>query len=215
MSQEAQRPLSRPRDPAAEAAGGIRIGGYHSLPSSPTPSRGHIRRLHLRTTRESSRSSTRSTSRAPRRPAFTDFAVTSQGCLLVLRHGWRRGSARTALRQRAGVTRQRRGHALGRHPPRRGGDDENRLIGITPLGGTYVFARNAHPGMSEFAGPTFSPDGHTLFVNIQTPGIRFAVWDPFARQNHARHRQMAYADPPAKYARRSRASSRRLPSATA
>jgi secreted PhoX family phosphatase len=28
----------------------------------------------------------------------------------------------------------------------------------------------------EFAGATFSPDGETLFVNIQTPGSTFAIW---------------------------------------
>lgn len=82
------------------------------------------------------------------------------------------------------------------------GDDENRLIGITPEGTSYVFANNAHPDMSEFAGPTFSPDGRTLFVNVQSPGITFAIWGPFARQNRARQRQMAHADPPAAYAPR-------------
>ena len=34
----------------------------------------------------------------------------------------------------------------------------------------------------EFAGATFSPDGRTLFVNIQaSAGISFAVWGPWAR----------------------------------
>ena len=32
---------------------------------------------------------------------------------------------------------------------------------------------------SEFAGATFSPDGTTLFVNIQTPGITFAITGPW------------------------------------
>jgi len=32
----------------------------------------------------------------------------------------------------------------------------------------------------EFAGSTFSPDGHTLFVNIQaTAGLTFAIWGPW------------------------------------
>jgi secreted PhoX family phosphatase len=31
----------------------------------------------------------------------------------------------------------------------------------------------------EFAGATFSPDGETLFVNIQSPGITFAIWGPW------------------------------------
>jgi uncharacterized protein len=32
----------------------------------------------------------------------------------------------------------------------------------------------------EFAGATFSPDGHTLFVNIQAgQGITYAIWGPW------------------------------------
>jgi secreted PhoX family phosphatase len=34
----------------------------------------------------------------------------------------------------------------------------------------------------EFAGATFSPDGHTLFVNIQASrGLTFAIWGPWGR----------------------------------
>jgi hypothetical protein len=33
----------------------------------------------------------------------------------------------------------------------------------------------------EFAGVTFSPDGKTLFVNIQVPGVTLAIWGPFDR----------------------------------
>jgi hypothetical protein len=34
----------------------------------------------------------------------------------------------------------------------------------------------------EFAGATFSPDGHTLFVNIQASrGMTFAIWGPWGR----------------------------------
>jgi secreted PhoX family phosphatase len=34
----------------------------------------------------------------------------------------------------------------------------------------------------EFAGSTFSPDGSTLFVNIQaSAGMTFAIWGPWAR----------------------------------
>jgi secreted PhoX family phosphatase len=33
----------------------------------------------------------------------------------------------------------------------------------------------------EFAGSTFSPDGGTLFVNIQaSAGMTFAIWGPWA-----------------------------------
>jgi uncharacterized protein len=55
------------------------------------------------------------------------------------------------------------------------GDGENFLRGVTPDGELYNFARNALND-SEFAGACFSPDGHTLFVNIQTPGITLAIW---------------------------------------
>lgn len=47
-----------------------------------------------------------------------------------------------------------------------------------------------------FAGPTFSPDGKTFFVNFQNPGITFAIWGPFQRKNNQRQRQMAVAAPP-------------------
>jgi secreted PhoX family phosphatase len=49
---------------------------------------------------------------------------------------------------------------------------------------------------SEFDGPTFSPDGSTFFVNIQRPGITYAIWGPFKEPSGARQRQMAHADPP-------------------
>lgn len=76
------------------------------------------------------------------------------------------------------------------------GDDGNRIVGITPEGETYVFAYNRLSD-AEFAGPVFSPDGKTFFVNIQSPGRTFAIWGPFARRNAARQRQMAVAAPPA------------------
>jgi secreted PhoX family phosphatase len=79
------------------------------------------------------------------------------------------------------------------------GGGENRIVAITPEGGTYVFARNAHPDMNEFAGPTFAPDGRTFFVNVQDPGTTFAIWGPFKARSSARQRVMAHADPPAGY----------------
>lgn len=77
------------------------------------------------------------------------------------------------------------------------GDGENRVMGITPDGEVYKFASN---NLSEFAGPTFSPDGDTFFVNIQNPGITFAIWGPFKKRNAGRQRQMATATPPASLA---------------
>ena len=75
------------------------------------------------------------------------------------------------------------------------GDFVNRVMGITPDGQVYPFA-SSRLNDSEFAGPTFSPDGNTFFVNFQNPGITFAIWGPFRRTNRRRQRQMAVAAPP-------------------
>jgi uncharacterized protein len=75
------------------------------------------------------------------------------------------------------------------------GDFKNRVMGITPDGQVYPFA-SCRLNDSEFAGPTFSPDGNTFFVNFQNPGITFAIWGPFRRTNRRRQRQMAVAAPP-------------------
>jgi uncharacterized protein len=74
------------------------------------------------------------------------------------------------------------------------GSGQDRLMGITPEGKVYPFAANRLSD-SELAGPTFSPDGNTLFVNIQSPGQTFAIWGPFQRRNSARAREMSYAAP--------------------
>ena len=34
---------------------------------------------------------------------------------------------------------------------------------------------------SEWAGACYSPDGKWLFVNIQTPGVTFAITGPWSR----------------------------------
>ncbi len=52
------------------------------------------------------------------------------------------------------------------------------MVGVTPAGDTYQFARNAISS-SELAGGTFSPDGTTLFVNIQESGWTLAITGPF------------------------------------
>jgi secreted PhoX family phosphatase len=58
------------------------------------------------------------------------------------------------------------------------GGGENYLRGVTPQGELYNFARNAL-NSSEFCGACFSPDGNTMFVNIQSPGITLAIWGPW------------------------------------
>lgn len=63
------------------------------------------------------------------------------------------------------------------------------LFGATDSGRTYPIARNElnlgteqAPEYSEFTGVTFSPDGRTLFANIQDPGIMLAITGPWRRQ---------------------------------
>ena len=55
------------------------------------------------------------------------------------------------------------------------GDGQQFIRGVNPNGTLYTFARNAL-NESEFAGACFSPDGKTMFVNIQDPGITLAIW---------------------------------------
>ena len=73
------------------------------------------------------------------------------------------------------------------------GDEGQFLIGLTPEGYAFRFCRNTVllngevNGIvgdftnSEFAGATFDPSGRWLFVNIQTPGITFAITGPWRR----------------------------------
>ena len=57
-------------------------------------------------------------------------------------------------------------------------DDHCGLIGVTPEGALYPFARNLYTP-SELAGACFAPDGRTLFVNIQKRGLTLAITGPF------------------------------------
>jgi secreted PhoX family phosphatase len=52
------------------------------------------------------------------------------------------------------------------------------LVGIRPDGTQYQLADNTHSN-SELAGVCFSPDGKTLFVNIQYPGTTVAITGPW------------------------------------
>lgn len=56
------------------------------------------------------------------------------------------------------------------------------LVGVTPEGMTYRFAKTS---LSEFAGACFSPDGSTMFVNILDPGITLAITGPWAKLRHS------------------------------
>ena len=73
----------------------------------------------------------------------------------------------------------------------------SRLIGLTHSGESYYFAKNnaeltdiqiagAEKSVpegdyrrSEFAGACWDPHGETLFVNMQSPGITFAITGPW------------------------------------
>src|SRR5919106_606860 len=75
-----------------------------------------------------------------------------------------------------------------------------RLLGLTPVGETFIFAKNnimlepadirqagkssefIEPGdfrEREWAGASFDPSGEILFVNIQDPGVTFAITGPW------------------------------------
>ncbi len=59
--------------------------------------------------------------------------------------------------------------------------DVCRLVGVTPRGEFYVLARNA-VAKRELAGVCFSPDGSTLFVNVQKPGYTLAIHGPWPKR---------------------------------
>ena len=60
------------------------------------------------------------------------------------------------------------------------GEGLSHLVGVTAQGKPYALARN-ELNESEFTGPTFTPDGHILFANIQAPGHVFAITGPWRR----------------------------------
>jgi secreted PhoX family phosphatase len=61
------------------------------------------------------------------------------------------------------------------------GEDDNYLIGVDDVGRFFPFAFNPASD-AEFAGATFSPDGETLYCNIQDePATTFAIWGPWQR----------------------------------
>ena len=74
-----------------------------------------------------------------------------------------------------------------------------RIMGLTTGGESYIFAKNnivltasqiaaagkkSDPGDyrgREIAGVCFDPQGEIMFVNIQIPGVTFAIWGPWER----------------------------------
>ena len=64
---------------------------------------------------------------------------------------------------------------------------ENNIVIDEPIPGRPAIESGDYR-QSEWAGATFSPDGKTLFVNIQTPGITFAIagpWETVASGQHS------------------------------
>ncbi|RPF39908.1 hypothetical protein EDD96_3658 [Streptomyces sp. Ag109_G2-6] len=68
------------------------------------------------------------------------------------------------------------------------GNGLQHLLGATESGRVYPLARNElnigtpeKPEYSEFTGVCFSPDGRTLYANIQEPGIMLAITGPWRR----------------------------------
>ncbi|GGS80745.1 hypothetical protein GCM10010156_44410 [Planobispora rosea] len=65
------------------------------------------------------------------------------------------------------------------------GGGDNYLRGLTRRGEIFDFSRLepvAGDTGAEFAGSTFGPGGHTLYVNVQSSqGVSFAIWGPWHR----------------------------------
>lgn len=60
------------------------------------------------------------------------------------------------------------------------GYPRNYLRGLTPGGQVFDFAENLlDGGDSEFSGPVYTPDGKTLMVSIQRPGIMLTINGPW------------------------------------
>lgn len=64
-----------------------------------------------------------------------------------------------------------------------GGSPDNYIRILTPNGKIADFAKNIAPGFekTEFAGTTFSKDGKTLFLNLQSVGATFAIWGQWGK----------------------------------
>jgi secreted PhoX family phosphatase len=61
------------------------------------------------------------------------------------------------------------------------GPGQQYVRGINERGEIFDFALNMLPDDNEFAGACYSPDGDVMFVNVQTPGVSFAIRGPFEK----------------------------------
>lgn len=64
-------------------------------------------------------------------------------------------------------------------------DGAQNLLYVNGDGSTSLFAKN-HLNESEFAGACFSPDGNTLYANVQEPGLTFAITGPWEGRRRGR-----------------------------
>ena len=88
------------------------------------------------------------------------------------------------------------------------GEGDEYLVGVTPEGDIYKFARQPE-GKSELAGATFSPDGSTLFVNLQEQGFSVAITGPWRSSRAPTSMRSTVSNPGNENERRRQASLRR------
>ncbi len=61
------------------------------------------------------------------------------------------------------------------------GDGKNLVRGVSARGEVFDLCETNDANDSEWAGAVFSPDGRVLFVNLQDPGISYAITGPWER----------------------------------
>ncbi len=64
------------------------------------------------------------------------------------------------------------------------GTGDDYLVGVTPEGELYRFGHNVRD-TGELAGACFSPDGSTLFVNVQSQSLTVAITGPWDRRTRS------------------------------
>lgn len=61
------------------------------------------------------------------------------------------------------------------------GSGKDLVRGVSAEGQVFPFCEVNGANSSEWAGATFSPDGRVLFVNLQSPGVSYAITGPWER----------------------------------